>query len=305
MAFVAIEAFYGWRGQLAGAAGRCRPQPERRDRPGAGLGRRAGRPAAARRAPHLRLEAREHPGGLHQRAAAAGGDGLAGLGGGAPAAVTEPIEGVTIMVVAGVGIVVNTATALLFMRGRESDLNIRGAFLHMAADALVSAGVVVAGGWRCGSVGPGSTRWSASLIAVVIVIGTWNLFKQSLHLLFDGVPDGVDLHAVQALLESLPGVAAGARPACLGHGHVGDRNDRASGDAARSCRRRFPAGMPPSNCTTASRSSMSLCRLCECRSRRLAPPWCRCLRTGLSAAQSGSRCQPTRTLVQEHVCFNV
>ncbi len=65
----------------------------------------------------------------------------------------EPIEGVTIMVVAGIGIVVNTATALLFMRGRESDLNIRGAFLHMAADALVSAGVVVAGGLALGSAG--------------------------------------------------------------------------------------------------------------------------------------------------------
>jgi cobalt-zinc-cadmium efflux system protein len=58
----------------------------------------------------------------------------------------QPVEGVTIMVVAAIGIVVNTATALLFMRGRKSDLNIRGAFLHMAADALVSAGVVVAGG---------------------------------------------------------------------------------------------------------------------------------------------------------------
>ena len=58
----------------------------------------------------------------------------------------QAVEGVTIMVVAGIGIVINTATALLFMRGRESDLNIRGAFLHMAADALVSAGVVVAGG---------------------------------------------------------------------------------------------------------------------------------------------------------------
>ncbi|MBP6320160.1 MAG: cation transporter, partial [Rubrivivax sp.] len=58
----------------------------------------------------------------------------------------QPVAGVTIMVVAGIGIVVNAATALLFMRGREKDLNIRGAFLHMAADALVSAGVVVAGG---------------------------------------------------------------------------------------------------------------------------------------------------------------
>ena len=119
----------------------------------------------------------------------------------------RPVEGLTIMAVAGIGIVVNTATALLFMRGREHDLNIRGAFLHMAADALVSAGVVVAGalalwfGWA----------WldpvASLLIAAVIVLGTWSLFRQSLHLLFDGVPDSVDLHAVTALLEALPGVA--------------------------------------------------------------------------------------------------
>ena len=118
-----------------------------------------------------------------------------------------PVAGTTIMVVAGIGIVVNTATALLFLRGREHDLNIRGAFLHMATDALVSAGVVVAGalalwfGWT----------WldpAASLvIAVVIVAATWSLFRQSLHLLFDGVPDSVELQDVQALLESLPGVA--------------------------------------------------------------------------------------------------
>ncbi len=117
------------------------------------------------------------------------------------------VEGVTIMVVAGIGIVVNTATALLFMRGSESDLNIRGAFLHMAADALVSAGVVVAG---CLALWQGWT-WldpvASLIIAAVIVVGTWNLFRQSLHLLFDGVPDGVDLRAVQALLQGLPGVA--------------------------------------------------------------------------------------------------
>ena len=118
----------------------------------------------------------------------------------------EPVAGVTIMVVAGIGIVVNTATALLFMRGRETDLNIRGAFLHMAADALVSVGVVVVGalalwfGWA----------WLdpvvSLLIAAVIVVGTWSLFRQSLHLLFDGVPESVDLLSVKALLESLPGV---------------------------------------------------------------------------------------------------
>ena len=117
----------------------------------------------------------------------------------------QSIEGVTIMVVAGVGIVVNTATALLFMRDSH-DLNIRGAFLHMVADALVSAGVVVAGGlalWM-------GWNWLdpvvSLVIAAVIVVGTWGLFRQSLHLLFDGVPADVDLPAVRAWLLSLPGV---------------------------------------------------------------------------------------------------
>ena len=116
-------------------------------------------------------------------------------------------QGVTIMAVAGIGIVINTATALLFMRGRESDLNIRGAFLHMAADALVSAGVVVAGaltlwmGWK----------WLDPVvslgIAAVILWGTWDLFNQSLHMLFDGVPRDIDLLAVRDCLAALPGVA--------------------------------------------------------------------------------------------------
>lgn len=123
---------------------------------------------------------------------------------------SEPMagsEGLTIMAVAGVGIVVNTVTALLFMRGRAHDLNIRGAFLHMAADALVSAGVVLAGAL---------TLWMgwvwldpvvSLLIAAVILWGTWSLFRQSLHLLFDGVPDRVDPQAVHDCLASLPGVS--------------------------------------------------------------------------------------------------
>ncbi len=119
----------------------------------------------------------------------------------------QPAAALTIMVVAGIGIVVNTATALLFMRGRHDDLNIRGAFLHMAADALVSAGVVLAGalalwfGWDW--LDPAVSL----MIAALIVAGTWGLFRQSLHLLFDGVPEGVDLHAVREQLASLPGVA--------------------------------------------------------------------------------------------------
>ncbi len=121
-------------------------------------------------------------------------------------AAPEPMAGLTIMAVAGVGIVVNSATALLFLRGRKHDLNIRGAFLHMTADALVSAGVVLAGGlalWQGWNwLDPGLSL----LIAGVIVAGTWGLFRQSLHLLFDGVPDHVDLHAVRACLLALPGV---------------------------------------------------------------------------------------------------
>jgi cobalt-zinc-cadmium efflux system protein len=119
----------------------------------------------------------------------------------------ESTQGWTMMAVAGVGILINTATALMFMRGREGDLNIRGAFLHMAADALVSLGVVIGGalylwqGWT----------WldpvMSLAIAVIIVVGTWSLFSQSLHLLFDGVPAGIDLAEVRQELLELPGVA--------------------------------------------------------------------------------------------------
>ena len=123
-------------------------------------------------------------------------------------AAPEPIAAGTVMAVAAAGILVNGATALLFLRGRHDDLNVRGAFLHMAADAAVSAGVVVAAaltlwlGWS----------WLdpvASLaIALVILYGTWGLFRDSLHLMFDGVPTSIDLEAVRAELAALPGVAS-------------------------------------------------------------------------------------------------
>ncbi|MGZ5183767.1 MAG: cation diffusion facilitator family transporter [Caldimonas sp.] len=118
----------------------------------------------------------------------------------------EAIEPGTVMAVAAIGIVVNLGTALLFMRGRHDDLNIRGAFLHMAADAAVSAGVVGAGalvlwqGWLW--VDPVASL----VIAAVILVGTWQLFRDSLHLMFDGVPSSIDLDAVRAELEALPGV---------------------------------------------------------------------------------------------------
>lgn len=118
----------------------------------------------------------------------------------------QPIQGATIMVVAGIGIVINTVTALLFMKDNH-DLNIRGAFLHMVADALVSAGVVVAGGLALWIGWNWLDPVVSLLIAAVIVIGSFGLFKQSVHLLFDGVPANVDLPAVRAWLLALPGVS--------------------------------------------------------------------------------------------------
>lgn len=113
-----------------------------------------------------------------------------------------------VMWVAGAGIVINAATAFLFFRGRKSDLNIRGAFLHMVADAGVSAGVVIAAaliavtGWR----------WldpAVSLgIAVVITAGTWGLLRDSVNLALDAVPEEIDPVAVQAFLTGIAGVTA-------------------------------------------------------------------------------------------------
>ena len=120
--------------------------------------------------------------------------------------VPEPMQGATVMVVAGIGIFVNLGTALLFMRGREDDINIQGAFIHMAGDALVSLGVVVAGGLSLWFGWDWLDPVASLAIATVIVVGTWGLFRQSLHLMFDGVPAHIDLPAVRHLLEALPGV---------------------------------------------------------------------------------------------------
>ncbi|OIQ84439.1 cadmium, cobalt and zinc/H(+)-K(+) antiporter [mine drainage metagenome] len=117
-----------------------------------------------------------------------------------------PIAGQTVMLVAASGVLVNGVTAWLFMSGGRSDINIRGAFMHMAADTLVSLGVVLAGGIYL------LTGWSwldpvtSLVIALLVVLGTWHLFRQSLHLAFDGVPQSVKLGDVRDYLAALPGV---------------------------------------------------------------------------------------------------
>lgn len=118
----------------------------------------------------------------------------------------QPVEGGTVMIVAAIGIGINAATALLFMRGRKSDINIRGAFLHMAADAGVSAGVVLAGlaivytGWL----------WLDPVVSLVIVaviaLGTWGLLRDSVAMAIDSVPVGIARDDVEAHLQDLPGV---------------------------------------------------------------------------------------------------
>lgn len=124
--------------------------------------------------------------------------------------LTNPgeVAGTTVIWVAAVGVILNTITALLFLSGRKGDLNIRGAFLHMAADAAVSGGVVIAGavilftGWVI--VDPVVSL----LINVVIVIGTWSLLRDSLKMVLDVVPEDVDPTAVREYLAQQPGVAA-------------------------------------------------------------------------------------------------
>ncbi|MBB3033506.1 cation diffusion facilitator family transporter [Alteriqipengyuania lutimaris] len=117
----------------------------------------------------------------------------------------EP-EGWTMIWVAGVGIVINTATALLFLKGRKDDLNIRGAFLHMAADALVSVGVVVAGAAILLTGAIWLDPVTSLVILAVIGWGTWGLARDSLKLGLLGVPEGIDESAVRATLEKEPGV---------------------------------------------------------------------------------------------------
>jgi cobalt-zinc-cadmium efflux system protein len=119
---------------------------------------------------------------------------------------TRPVDGGVVAIVAAIGVVLNVIAALLFARGRENDMNIRGAFLHLMADAAVSAGVVVAGivVWQTG------WAWidpAASLaVSVVIVVGAWGLLREATNLLLDAVPAHINPSEVEAFLASVPSV---------------------------------------------------------------------------------------------------
>jgi len=119
---------------------------------------------------------------------------------------SHAVNGQYIALVSGIGIFINALTAFLFMKDKDQDLNVKGAYLHMAADALVSLGVVISGiiiiytGWH----------WIDSVISLVvigiIIYGTWDLLRESLRLSLDGVPSGINLAAVREYLTQIAGV---------------------------------------------------------------------------------------------------
>jgi cobalt-zinc-cadmium efflux system protein len=119
----------------------------------------------------------------------------------------QPVKGMTVIIVAGIGVVINTLTALLFVKGQKHDLNIRGAFLHMAADAGISLGVVIAGifvlakGWL----------WIDPVVSFVIVavifIGTWGLLRESINYSIDAVPKDIDIAGIREYLNSIEHVS--------------------------------------------------------------------------------------------------
>ena len=118
----------------------------------------------------------------------------------------QRIEGEVVMIVAGIGVIINSITALLFFSGRKHDLNIKGAFLHMAADAAISLGVVIVGLILTYT----DYYWLDPVVSIIIGIiifwGTWDLLKDSVNLALDAIPKDIDREAIEKYLLSLDGV---------------------------------------------------------------------------------------------------
>lgn len=119
----------------------------------------------------------------------------------------QPIAGKTVAIVAFIGILINSITAYLFMSNKDQDLNVKSAYLHLVADALVSLGVVLAGilvmfthwYWVDGVV--------SIIIAIVVLVSTWQLLKSSFRLAMDGIPDDIEIEKIQTTIKNIDGVA--------------------------------------------------------------------------------------------------
>jgi len=120
--------------------------------------------------------------------------------------LTNVVSTKTVMITAAIGVVINTATALLFMRGSKEDINVRGAFMHMASDAVISVAVVIG----AGVIALTGLQWIDPVlslgIAAIIIWGTWGLLRDSVNLALDGAPREIDVAEVRAWLAGLPGV---------------------------------------------------------------------------------------------------
>jgi len=126
----------------------------------------------------------------------------------------SPVPGMAIAAVAGIGVVINGFTAFLFLREKDKDLNVKGAYLHMAADALVSVGVLISG------IIMSRTHWYiidpiiGLVIAAVIFLSTWGLLCDSIRLSLDGVPAGISMEDVKSCMAGVTGVT------CVYHLHI-------------------------------------------------------------------------------------
>ncbi len=118
----------------------------------------------------------------------------------------EPIQGVTIAIVSGIGICINSASAMLFLRNKDNDLNVKSAYLHLLADAFISFGIVI------GGIVIYFTHWFwmdsvlSIMIAFVILFSTWNLLKGSLRLSLDGIPENIHIDEIIKLAKDVKGV---------------------------------------------------------------------------------------------------
>ena len=179
----------------------------------------------------------------------------------------EPSEvaGMTVMIVAAVGILINGLSAWLLMSGQKADLNIRGAFLHMVADAAVSLGVVIAGGLIL------LTGWNwldpavSIVISLVIVWGTWGLLREAINHSLDAVPAEIDPKEVSQFLERPTRRRKHPRSARVGNEHHRNGANVSPGYAGRSSRRHlFAKGLRSVASQIRNRASDNTNRACRC-----------------------------------------
>jgi cobalt-zinc-cadmium efflux system protein len=122
-------------------------------------------------------------------------------------AAPQPVDSRMVMIVAAVGVVVNSASAMLFYRDRERDLNVKGAFLHLAGDAAIALGVVVSAAVTSWTGWTWLDPATGILVALLILASTWSLLRHAVDLVMDAVPDNIDLEEVRAFLGGLPRVS--------------------------------------------------------------------------------------------------